>query len=73
MNILQRRRLIRVLLRGPVLLYDWNLGWLLGSRFLLVTHVGRRSGRRYRTVLEVIGRLSASGEFVVVSGSGRAR
>lgn len=50
----------------------WNVGWLLGRRFLLRTHIGRRSGRRYRTVLEVIGSVPESGEVIVVSGFGRS-
>lgn len=60
------------LLRGPALLYKWKVGWLLGRHFLLLTHVGRRSGRRYRTVLEAIGSVPESGEVIVVSGSGRS-
>jgi deazaflavin-dependent oxidoreductase (nitroreductase family) len=54
----------------PALLYDWNAGWLLGHRFLRLTHVGRRSGRRYRTVLEVVGTGSAPDEVIVVAGLG---
>jgi deazaflavin-dependent oxidoreductase (nitroreductase family) len=50
-------------------LYDHRLGWLLGRRILRLTHRGRRSGRTYHTVLEVVGhRLDA--EFFVVSGFG---
>jgi deazaflavin-dependent oxidoreductase (nitroreductase family) len=64
--------LIGSLLRAPVLLYEWHLGWLLGRRFLLLCHVGRRSGHRYRTVLEVVGSVAESGETVVVSGFGRS-
>jgi deazaflavin-dependent oxidoreductase (nitroreductase family) len=52
------------------LLYDRNLGWLLGHRFLRLTHVGRHSGRRYHTVLEVVGHDRAGPEFFVVSGFG---
>ncbi len=52
-------------------LYDRHLGWLLGRRFLQLTHVGRRSGRRYRTVLEVVEYDRSVPEFVVVSGFGR--
>jgi deazaflavin-dependent oxidoreductase (nitroreductase family) len=62
----------RKLLRTPALLYRWNLGWLLGRRFLLLTHVGRRSGRRHETVLEVIARPPAQGEFMVLAGLGRS-
>src|SRR5262245_27560996 len=60
--------LLRKLLRAPARLYDWHGGWLLGSRFLRLTHHGRRSGRTYQTVLEVLS--CASGEFVVVAGFG---
>lgn len=64
--------LVRWLLRVPARLYDWNAGWLLGQRFLLLTHVGRRTGRRHQTVLEVIGRRPAAGEFLVIAGLGRS-
>jgi deazaflavin-dependent oxidoreductase (nitroreductase family) len=62
----------RRLLRAPGLLYDWHAGWLLGHRFLRLTHLGRRSGRRYRTMLEVVGTGQAPGEVVVVAGLGRS-
>jgi deazaflavin-dependent oxidoreductase (nitroreductase family) len=58
------------LLRAPANLYDWHLGWLLGHRFVCVHHVGRRSGRAYRTVLEVVGRNRATDDIYVVSGLG---
>lgn len=61
---------IRLLLRAPARLYDHDLGWLLGKRFLCLTHVGRKSGRRYRTVLEVIGTKPAAGEVMVIAGMG---
>lgn len=64
--------LVRWLLRVPARLYDWNAGWLLGQRFLLLTHVGRRTGRRHQTLLEVIGRRPAAGEFLVIAGLGRS-
>lgn len=38
----------------PVLLYRLGLGWLLGTRFLQLTHLGRRSGKPRRTVLAVL-------------------
>lgn len=28
----------------PLVLYRLHLGWLLGTRFMQLTHVGRRSG-----------------------------
>jgi deazaflavin-dependent oxidoreductase (nitroreductase family) len=38
----------------PLVLYRFRLGWLLGKRFMQITHVGRRSGRVRRTVLAVL-------------------
>ncbi|WP_084144819.1 nitroreductase family deazaflavin-dependent oxidoreductase [Amycolatopsis jejuensis] len=61
---------LRAVFRAPAKLYDRNLGWLLGKRFLCVTHVGRKSGRQYRTVLEVIGLRPAADEVLVIAGLG---
>lgn len=58
-------------LRAPNALYDKGWGWLLGHRFLQLTHVGRRSGRAYRTVLEVVRYDRGTGEATVLSGRGR--
>lgn len=60
----------RRLLRAPARLYDWKLGWLLGHRFLRLTHIGRTSGRPDQTMLEVIGTTS-EGEYLVMAGLGR--
>ena len=38
----------------PVFLYRFHLGWLLGKRFMQITHVGRHSGKVRRTVLAVL-------------------
>jgi deazaflavin-dependent oxidoreductase (nitroreductase family) len=54
--------------RLPALLYRVHLGWLLGHRFLLLTHRGRKSGRRRQTVLEVVRYDPATHESVVASG-----
>jgi len=56
--------------RLPNVLYRLHLGRLLGSRFLLVEHRGRKSGRTHRTVLEVIRADPAAGVWYVVSGWG---
>jgi deazaflavin-dependent oxidoreductase (nitroreductase family) len=64
--------LLRRLLRAPARLYDWHLGWLLGRRFLRLTHVGRVSGRTYHTMLEVVGENRARNELIVVAGLGRS-
>jgi deazaflavin-dependent oxidoreductase (nitroreductase family) len=57
-------------LRVPSLLYEHGWGRLLGHRFLALTHRGRRSGRRYVTVLEVVRWCPEATEAVVVSGFG---
>jgi deazaflavin-dependent oxidoreductase (nitroreductase family) len=64
-------RVARWLLRAPARLYDWNAGWLLGHRFLRLTHVGRHSGRRYQTMLEVVG-TGPAGAVTVIAGLGRS-
>ena len=58
------------LFRAPVYLYRWHLGRLLGHRFLLLTHVGRRTGLRRQTVLEVVQYRDDGPEVVVVNGFG---
>jgi deazaflavin-dependent oxidoreductase (nitroreductase family) len=57
-------------LRLPVHLYDIGAGRILGRRFLLLTHRGRRSGRLYRTMLEVVGWDPERREAIVMSGFG---
>jgi len=65
------RGLLRFGLRLPILFYRLHLGWLLGKRFLLLTHTGRKSGLPRRTVIEVVRRDPHSGACVVASGWGR--
>jgi len=40
----------RLAFRLPIYLYRLNLGWLLGHRFLMLVHRGRRSGLLRETV-----------------------
>lgn len=61
---------VKALLKAPGRLYDMHAGFLLGRRFLRLTHRGRKSGRIYRTVLEVVGEIRETGEVVVVAGLG---
>ncbi len=51
-------------------MYRMGLGWMLGRRFLAVTHRGRKSGRLYQTVLEVVYFDPKTEESVVVSAYG---
>lgn len=62
--------LLRRLLHAPVFLYHWHLGPLLGNRFLLLAHTGRRTGARRQTVLEVMEYRKEGPEAVVMSGFG---
>jgi deazaflavin-dependent oxidoreductase (nitroreductase family) len=48
------RGLTRLLFRAPIALYRVGLGFLLGKRFLMLEHTGRKSGETRRTVLEVV-------------------
>ena len=58
------------LFRAPVYLYRWRLGWVLGHRVLLLTHIGRRTGLRRQTVLEVVEYRGQGPEVVVANGFG---
>jgi deazaflavin-dependent oxidoreductase (nitroreductase family) len=62
----------RLLLRAPIRLYRWHLGWLFGGRMLLLTHTGRSSGQPRQVVLEVTGRDPGTGAYHLASGFGPA-
>ena len=62
---------LRWLFRAPVFLYSWRCGWLLGHRFLLLIHIGRHTGRRRETVLEIVEYRKEGPEAVVISAFGR--
>jgi deazaflavin-dependent oxidoreductase (nitroreductase family) len=62
--------LLRFLLRMPILLYRIRLGWLLGNRFLLLKHIGRKTGLEHRTILEVLRHDRTQGCYIVSSGWG---
>lgn len=57
----------RFVARLPIQLYRVGLGWLLGGRFLRLTHIGRKSGKPREVVIEVI---SGSDGYLVCSGLG---
>lgn len=61
---------LRGLFRAPTYLYRWRCGRLLGHRFLLLVHVGRCTGLRRETVLEVMEYRTEGPEFVVMSAFG---
>lgn len=60
----------RTLYRIPVALYRAHLGVLLGRRYVLVNHVGRRSGLARQVVLEVVVHDAGSDAVTVAAGFG---
>lgn len=60
----------RLVLKAPGRLFQWRLGFVFGDRFVLITHVGRSSGRTYHTVVEVVVHDRDTHEYVVCSGTG---
>ncbi|WP_029107601.1 nitroreductase family deazaflavin-dependent oxidoreductase [Mycobacterium sp. URHD0025] len=64
-RLLRNRRLVR----APIWLYRIRAGALLGSRVMMLEHIGRTSGARRYVVLEVVGRPDRD-TVVVASGFG---
>ena len=60
----------KVAFRLPIYLYRIGLGWLLGRRFLLLVHRGRKSGLLRETVLGVLLDDPDTGESVALSAWG---
>ncbi len=60
---------IRWLMRTPIWLYRARLGAILGSRMLMVEHIGRTSGARRYVVLETFGHPDEA-TYLIVSGFG---
>ena len=56
--------------RLPIWLYRMRLGWVLGERFLLLKHIGRKSGRVHQTVIEVVRHDKETDTYFVASGFG---
>lgn len=61
----------RLLFRAPIWLYKLHLGWLLGRRFLLLNHIGCKSGQPRQVVLEVVGHDDETDTYFVASGFGK--
>jgi deazaflavin-dependent oxidoreductase (nitroreductase family) len=60
----------RVLYGMPLGLYRVGLGWLLGHRFVLIHHLGRKSGRWRQVVVEAAERDQTTGAITVMAGFG---
>lgn len=65
-RLLRSRRLVR----APVWIYKARAGAVFGSRFVMVEHIGRKSGAPRHAVLEVVDH-SNPDSYVVASGFGR--
>jgi deazaflavin-dependent oxidoreductase (nitroreductase family) len=60
----------RTLMRAPIWIYRARLGFLFGSRMLMLEHIGRKTGLPRQVVLEVFGHPTPE-TYVVASGFGR--
>ncbi len=56
--------------RLPIYLYRLGLGFLLGQRFMLLTHTGRVSGLPRQAVIEVLHRDPQTNSWYAASGFG---
>lgn len=56
--------------QAPKWLFRARLGFVFGSRFLLLEHTGRRSGKVFQTPLEITHHNSERDEYIVCSGYG---
>ena len=61
---------MRWIFRFPIVLYRLHLGLILGERFLMLTHTGRKSGKRRHVIVEVVDHDEATDTFHIVSGWG---
>ena len=62
--------LMRLVLKLPIWLFRMHLGWLMGDRFLLLTHTGRKSGLPRQTIVEVLKHDKVTDIYYVLSGWG---
>jgi deazaflavin-dependent oxidoreductase (nitroreductase family) len=65
------RGLNRFLFRLPIWLYRAQLGWLMGQRFMLIRHTGRKSGLPRQVVVEVVRHDKENRAYIVASGFGK--
>ncbi|HJQ41575.1 MAG TPA: nitroreductase family deazaflavin-dependent oxidoreductase [Jatrophihabitantaceae bacterium] len=63
-------RLALTVFRMPLFLYRHGWGRLLGRTFLLLVHVGRKTGQPHEMVAMVLGDDRHTGEVVICSGWG---
>ena len=64
----QPKGFLRFLFRLPLWLYRVKMGWLMGRRFLMLTHIGRKSGLPRQVVLEVVHHDTDTSVYFVAAG-----
>jgi deazaflavin-dependent oxidoreductase (nitroreductase family) len=64
----QPKGILRFLFRLPLWLYRVKLGWLLNKRFLMLTHIGRKSGQPRQVALEVVQHDADTSVYFVAAG-----
>ena len=64
------RRMKAILWRLPIWFFRLKLGWMFGHRMLLLTHIGRISGKPRKAVLEVVDYDKDTNIHYVASGFG---
>ncbi len=57
--------------RAPIYLYRIGLGPLFGKKFLLLNHIGRKSGRVRQAVVEIDRYDPDAGVYIIASGFGK--
>lgn len=62
---------LRWVFQVPSKLYERGWGWIMGRYFLALFHVGRRTGRGYITVVEVVHHDRMRDEYIVMAAFGR--
>ncbi|HEY7351340.1 MAG TPA: nitroreductase family deazaflavin-dependent oxidoreductase [Terriglobales bacterium] len=67
---IKKKSFLSWLFRAPLPLFHVGLGRLFGKRILLLTHIGRRTGLRRETLLEVVEYRKDGPEVVVANGFG---
>ena len=63
-------RLALAVFRMPSWLYSHGWGWTLGRTFLMLVHVGRKSGQSHNTVAMVLAEDADDSEIVICSAWG---
>ena len=63
-------RLALAVFRMPLRLYRRDKGWMLGRTFLMLVHVGRKTGQPHDMVAMVLADDPDTGEVVIFSGWG---